>query len=101
MNAPFDQSKWGGKGRFAALFCFLFACVSFPGSLFACAACYGQSDSAMAKGMNMGIFSLLGVIVAVLGGIAGFFVYLAKRSAQSSAGSELAHLPEPDRSPNV
>jgi len=49
--------------------------------LLACAACYGQSDSAMAAGMNWGIFSLLGVIVFVLGGLAGFFVYLAKRAA--------------------
>jgi len=51
----------------------------------ACAACYGQSDSAMAAGMNWGIFSLLGMIVMVLGGVGGFFVYLAKRSALASA----------------
>ncbi len=51
------------------------------GLLFACAACYGQSDSPMAQGMNWGIFTLLGVIVAVLGGVAAFFVYLARRSA--------------------
>ena len=49
-----------------------------PGSLWACAACYGASDSTMAKGMNAGIFSLLGVVVTVLGSIAGFFIYLAK-----------------------
>jgi hypothetical protein len=73
----------------------------FPAQVFACAACYGQSDSAMAKGMNMGIFSLLAVIVTVLGGIAGFFVYLAKRSAQATPGPELANLSEPDTSPNV
>jgi hypothetical protein len=35
----------------------------------------------MAVGMNWGIFSLLGVVVVVLGGIAAFFVYLARRSA--------------------
>jgi hypothetical protein len=55
-----------------------------PYSLLACAACYGQSDSAMAKGMNWGIFTLLAVIVSVLGGIAGFFVFLARRSANGS-----------------
>jgi hypothetical protein len=32
-------------------------------SLFACAACYGKSDSPLASGMNWGIFTLLGVIV--------------------------------------
>ena len=52
-----------------------------PGSLWACAACYGASDSTMAKGMNAGIFSLLGVVVVVLGSIGGFFFYLAKKSA--------------------
>jgi hypothetical protein len=48
----------------------------------ACAACFGKSDSNMAQGMNMGIFALLLVITCVLCGIAGFFVYVARRSAQ-------------------
>ena len=33
----------------------------------------------MAQGMNWGIFTLLGVIVTVLGGIASFFVYLIRK----------------------
>jgi hypothetical protein len=58
-------------------------------SAWACAVCGGQSDSAMAKGMNWGIFSLLAVILPMLMGIAGFFVFLAKKSAQvTSAASE-------------
>lgn len=48
----------------------------------ACAACYGQSDSAMAAGMNWGIASLLGTIVFVLGVVAGFFIFLARRSVK-------------------
>jgi hypothetical protein len=48
----------------------------------ACAACFGKSDSNMAQGMNMGIFALLLVITSVLCGIAGFFVYVARRTAQ-------------------
>lgn len=52
-----------------------------PSSLVACAACYGQSDAPMAAGMNWGIFSLLTVVVFVLGGVAAFFVYLARRAA--------------------
>jgi len=47
----------------------------------ACAACYGQSDSAMAAGMNWGIVSLLVMIVLVLGSVAGFFVFLIRRAA--------------------
>lgn len=50
----------------------------------ACTACFGKSDSNMAKGMNMGIFALLLVITSVLCGVAGFFVFLAKRSNQLS-----------------
>jgi hypothetical protein len=50
-------------------------------SAFACAACYGKSDSPMAKGMNAGIFSLLGVVVCVLTAIALFFVHVGRRSA--------------------
>lgn len=56
-----------------------------PHSLLACAACYGASDAPMARGMNWGIFSLLGVVVVVLGGIAAFFVRVARRSAALAA----------------
>jgi hypothetical protein len=50
-------------------------------TLLACAACYGQSDSPMAHGLNGGILSLLIVVVGVLGAIAAFFIYLARRAA--------------------
>ncbi len=60
-----------------------------PSSVLACAACFGQSDSALAQGMNWGIFSLLAVITSVLGVIASFFIYLAKRSAMA-ADSDLS-----------
>ena len=43
-----------------------------PSPLFACAACYGKSDSPLAQGMNWGIFTLLGVVVPVLGCISLF-----------------------------
>jgi hypothetical protein len=52
-----------------------------PGSLTACSVCYGQSDSPMAQGLNWGILSLLGVVVAVLGSFAAFFIYLANRAS--------------------
>ena len=52
--------------------------------LIACAACYGQSDSPMAHGLNWGILSLVGVVVPVLGGIATFFIFIAKRAAAVS-----------------
>ena len=61
-----------------------------PARLFACAACYGASDSPMAKGMNWGIFSLLGVVAVVLGCIATFFVFIGKRSAEISNSPDAA-----------
>jgi len=50
-----------------------------PSPLFACAACYGKSDSALAQGMNWGIFTLMGFIVTVLTGIALFFVHIVRK----------------------
>ncbi len=54
-----------------------------PEAARACAACFGKSDSALAKGMNMGIFTLLAVIVGVLGVLSCFFVFLAVRSSRA------------------
>ena len=69
-------------------------------SAFACAACYGKSDSSLAEGMNWGILSLLSVVVFVLGGIASFFVYLAKRAAMSPGAAAIttpSAAPEPSK----
>lgn len=55
--------------------------ASSPAAM-ACTACFGQSDSNLAKGMNMGIAVLLLIITCVLSGVAGFFVFVAKRSSQ-------------------
>ena len=57
------------------------ALAALPNTVWACAACYGQSDSPMAQGMNWGIMTLLVVIGCVLAGIASFFVYLGWRSS--------------------
>jgi hypothetical protein len=50
----------------------------------ACSACFGKSDSAMARSLNASIFTLMGVIGTVLVGAASFFVFLAKRAAATS-----------------
>ena len=55
----------------------LFGDVASP-LLFACAACYGKSDSPLASGMNWGIFTLLGVVLTVLTCIALFFVHVVR-----------------------
>jgi hypothetical protein len=78
---------------------FGFRCSAFlalalcPSRLLACAACYGQSDGPMAQGMNWGIFSMLAFIGVVLGGVAAFFIYLARRSAAIAAQAAEPLLP--------
>jgi hypothetical protein len=82
-NLRYENRAFPGRWRMLA-WAIVLVLVLQPGSLWACAACYGASDSTMAKGMNAGIFSLLGVVVTVLGSIAGFFVYLAKKSGAAA-----------------
>jgi hypothetical protein len=50
-------------------------------ALLACSACFGKSDSAMARSLNASIFTLMGIVGTVLVGAASFFVFLAKRAA--------------------
>ena len=67
--------------------------------LLACTACFGQSDSSLAQGMNWGILSLLVMIVLVLGGVAGFFIYLARKTATLAPEAETGKTLEPHRAP--
>ena len=56
------------------------ALLAAPRAVLACPVCFGQSDSPLAKGVNMGVLFMLGTITAVLIGFAGFMVYLARRA---------------------
>lgn len=49
-------------------------------SAFACATCYGASDSPLAQGMNWGIMVLLGFVFCVLAAVTGFFIYIVRRA---------------------
>jgi len=86
-----------------ALFPRLMAAVALillllPAAASACVACFGRSDSPMAKGMNMGIFTLLLVIMSVLLAISVFFLYILRR-AEKMAASQSAEQIGPDSSP--
>ena len=59
-----------------------------PTPLFACAACYGASDSPLAQGMNWGILTLLGVVVSVLAMVFAFFVHVGRNSARLRTGEQ-------------
>jgi len=63
-------------------------------SAWGCAACFGKSDSPMAQGMNMGIFTLLLVILSVLIGIAAFFAYIIRRAALLEAAANASRVNE-------
>jgi hypothetical protein len=65
-----------GRIAFAAAL----AVIGSPVGLLACPVCFGQSDSPMAKGMNLGILFLLGVTGVVLASFAAFFIYLMRRA---------------------
>jgi hypothetical protein len=68
----------------------LVACA--PSQLFACAACYGRSDSPLASGINWGIFTLFCVIASVLGSIATFFIFIIRKEAALAAKAAAENL---------
>lgn len=46
----------------------------------ACAACFGQSDSAQAHGINAGIFALLAFVALFWAAMGSFFVFIVRRN---------------------
>jgi len=62
-----------------------FAMLAVPKAALACPVCFGQSDSPLALGANMGIWVLLGITGAVLSAFASFFVYLMRRAKLAAA----------------
>jgi hypothetical protein len=54
--------------------------LAAPRLALACPVCFGQNDSPLAKGVNMGIFFMLGIVGVILGAFATFFVYLSRRA---------------------
>ena len=62
--------------------------------LFACAACYGRTDSPLAEGMNWGIFTLLGVVLTVLTCVAVFFVHIVRK--EEASNPDATHPETPD-----
>ncbi|HEU6447014.1 MAG TPA: hypothetical protein VFV23_01080 [Verrucomicrobiae bacterium] len=60
-----------------------------PSHLLACASCGSANSEAgsspLTDGMNIGILTLLGVLLTVLGSVAGFMVFLVRREAATQA----------------
>jgi len=60
------------------------ALAAAPRAALACPVCFGQNDSPMAAGINMGIFVMLGVTGVVLAAFASFFISLIRRARVAS-----------------
>jgi predicted alpha/beta hydrolase len=67
---------------------------------FACSVCYGSGATAspMITSARLGVFLLLGITAAVLGGFAKFFLYLRNRAEQAEADSIAAEWAQLQRS---
>jgi hypothetical protein len=64
--------------------------VAVPRAAAACPVCFGQSDSPMAWGVNMGIVAMLVVTGGVLAGFASFFIHLVRRSRLADADAQVS-----------
>ena len=66
----------------------LIAVVVFSARSSACSVCFGDPDSAMAKGATAGVLFMVGVIGFVLCGIAGLGLTWVHRSRRLAGGVE-------------
>lgn len=83
--------KMSSKAKYILMAALL--AVLNPARLFACAACYGESDAPMARGLTFAIIALAGIVACVLSGVVVFFVHLGKKSSaadSSAVGGESA-----------
>ena len=78
------------RSRIFTLLLFALLLAAWPSAAEACAVCFGAPDSPMTKGMQWGIASLIFILIPVLGGVGGFFLFLARR------GRAFAHLEDPE-----
>jgi len=53
---------------------------SIPGILLPCAVCYGNPESPMSHGMNMGVLTLLGFIIFILIAVAYSILIISIRT---------------------
>lgn len=53
--------------------------IHFPSLLWSCPVCYGNVETPVTRGMNMAIFTMMGITGIVLGSFVSFFVYMRKR----------------------
>jgi hypothetical protein len=110
FSAPAKDSRDGGIPRCCArglarsgglALLLIFAALA-PGQVFACAACYGRTDDAMAVGMNWAILTLGVIVTTVLGAFLTFLIYVIRKSeaveaarVQAAAAAKNERLEQP------
>ena len=62
--------------------------LAAPRAALACPVCFGASDSPLANAINTGVIMMLGVVAAVLGSFAAFFIYLNRRAREVANRAE-------------
>ena len=77
-------------GVFAAL---AVAMLSHPLSAHACSVCYGEPDSPASRGLTWAILALAAVVLAVLGGVAAFFVQASRKAGLLEAAAAAEAVP--------
>jgi hypothetical protein len=69
--------------------------VGGSSSVFACPVCFGAEETHLIDGARLGVLVMLGVLFAVQGAFASFFIYLrrrAKRIAEIDLDNEWSEL---------
>jgi hypothetical protein len=66
-----------------------------PRAALACPVCFGESDTPLAKAMNMGIGLMLVVVAGVMVAFASFFVSLVRRARLAEAAEAARAQSEP------
>ena len=54
--------------------------IGSSSSVVACPVCFGAEETSLIDGARLGVLVMLGVLFAVQGAFAGFFLYLRKRA---------------------
>jgi hypothetical protein len=68
-----------------------------PGRAWACTVCVGTTDSSLFTGMNLGVLTLAGITLLVLGAFGAFFVRLGHRARVVAAATRARTVTEGQR----
>lgn len=78
----------------------LAALIGGAATVLACPVCFGAEETSTVDATKLGVFVLLGIVVAVQGAFVAFFFYLrnrAKRMADIDLDTEWSQLQRPTR----